>query len=139
MKNNSFCFALALFTLLFGFHFSALAQKRKKKSDFEQEQIDDRISTRMGYEIEPEKRKSKLSKAESEAKGKKPNKIKTKVKPIIPTNEFVEKVTWKRQIAYEEAREDPTYGDPMYFGHKRKPKKRPPGKRKFCKECGMVH
>lgn len=33
----------------------------------------------------------------------------------------------------------PKYSDPMYFGHKRKPKKRPPGKRKFCKECKIVH
>ena len=33
----------------------------------------------------------------------------------------------------------PQYSDPMYFGHKRKPKIRKPGKRKYCKECGMVH
>lgn len=33
----------------------------------------------------------------------------------------------------------PQYSDPSYFGHKRKPKKRSPGKRKFCKECEIVH
>jgi flavin-dependent dehydrogenase len=33
----------------------------------------------------------------------------------------------------------PQYSDPLYFGHKRKPKIRPVGKRKFCKECGIVH
>ena len=33
----------------------------------------------------------------------------------------------------------PQYSDPSYFGHKRRPKKRPPGKRKFCKECEIVH
>ncbi len=33
----------------------------------------------------------------------------------------------------------PQYSDPMYFGHKKKPKKRPVGKRKLCKECGIVH
>lgn len=33
----------------------------------------------------------------------------------------------------------PQYSDPSYFGHKRKPKKRPSGKRKFCKECEMTH
>jgi hypothetical protein len=33
----------------------------------------------------------------------------------------------------------PQYSDPMYFGHKRPPKKRKPGKMKFCKECGMRH
>ncbi|MCB0495022.1 MAG: hypothetical protein KDC79_02710 [Cyclobacteriaceae bacterium] len=35
--------------------------------------------------------------------------------------------------------EKPQYSDPAYFGHKHKPKKRPPGKRKYCDECGMVH
>ena len=33
----------------------------------------------------------------------------------------------------------PQYSDPTYFGHKRKPKIRKVGKRKFCKECGIVH
>ncbi|WP_017731251.1 hypothetical protein [Nafulsella turpanensis] len=35
--------------------------------------------------------------------------------------------------------EKPQYSDFSYFGHKKKPKKRPVGKRKFCKECGIVH
>ncbi|MFA0961432.1 hypothetical protein AB9P05_06475 [Roseivirga sp. BDSF3-8] len=35
--------------------------------------------------------------------------------------------------------EDPQYSDPMYFGHKKPPKKRKPGKRKFCKVCEIVH
>jgi hypothetical protein len=33
----------------------------------------------------------------------------------------------------------PQYSNPMYFGHKRPPKKHKPGKMKFCKECGMRH
>lgn len=33
----------------------------------------------------------------------------------------------------------PQYSDPSYFGHKRPPKKRPPNKMKFCKECGIRH
>lgn len=33
----------------------------------------------------------------------------------------------------------PQYADPTYFGHKRPPKKRPPGKKKFCKKCQMWH
>lgn len=33
----------------------------------------------------------------------------------------------------------PQYSDPSYFGHKRKPKIRKVSKRKFCKECGIVH
>ena len=33
----------------------------------------------------------------------------------------------------------PQYSDPSYFGHKRKPKIRQVGKRKFCTECGITH
>jgi hypothetical protein len=33
----------------------------------------------------------------------------------------------------------PQYSDPSYFGHKRKPKKRPVRRRKLCKECLIVH
>lgn len=35
--------------------------------------------------------------------------------------------------------EKPQYSDPLYFGHKKKPKKRPPGKKKYCHECGIMH
>ena len=35
--------------------------------------------------------------------------------------------------------EKPQYSDPSYFGHKHKPKKHSPGKRRFCKECEIVH
>ena len=33
----------------------------------------------------------------------------------------------------------PQYSEHAYFGHKRLPKKRRLGKRKFCKECEIVH
>ena len=39
----------------------------------------------------------------------------------------------------ERMAETPQYSDPTYFGHKRPPKKRPPGKMKYCKECGLRH
>ena len=42
-----------------------------------------------------------------------------------------------KKIAQEA--EKPQYSDPPYFGHKNKPKKRKPGKKKFCKECQIVH
>ena len=35
--------------------------------------------------------------------------------------------------------EKPQYSNPMYFGHKRMPKKRPAKKMRFCKECGIRH
>ncbi len=45
----------------------------------------------------------------------------------------------KRNQKLAKKLEKPQYSDPSYFGHKRKPKKRPVGKRKYCKECGIVH
>lgn len=39
----------------------------------------------------------------------------------------------------DRAMQKPQYSDPSYFGHKRKPKKRPVGKRKLCQECHVVH
>lgn len=45
----------------------------------------------------------------------------------------------KRHKKIERQMKKPQYSDPSYFGHKRKPKKRAPGKRKFCKECEIMH
>ncbi len=45
----------------------------------------------------------------------------------------------KKYKKIEKMKQKPQYSDPSYFGHKRKPKKRPVGKRKLCKECGIVH
>jgi hypothetical protein len=33
----------------------------------------------------------------------------------------------------------PQYSNPMYFGHKRPPKKHSPKKMKYCRECGIRH
>jgi len=43
-----------------------------------------------------------------------------------------------KKIAAREMKK-PQYSDPSYFGHKKKPKKRPPDKKKYCKECGLYH
>ncbi len=45
----------------------------------------------------------------------------------------------KRREKEAKMAEKPQYSDPSYFGHKKKPKKRAVGKRKHCKECGIVH
>ncbi|EMR02332.1 hypothetical protein [Cesiribacter andamanensis] len=45
----------------------------------------------------------------------------------------------KRREKEAKLAEKPQYSDPSYFGHKKKPKKRAVGKRKLCKECGIVH
>jgi hypothetical protein len=35
--------------------------------------------------------------------------------------------------------EKPQYSDPLYFGHKRPPKKHSARNMRFCKECGIRH
>lgn len=52
--------------------------------------------------------------------------------------ERVEEVAKMRKTNARLAKK-PQYSDPMYFGHKRPPKKNPPHKMKFCKECGIRH
>ncbi|MFY0652753.1 MAG: hypothetical protein JXQ96_11995 [Cyclobacteriaceae bacterium] len=56
-------------------------------------------------------------------------------------NEYEElmKSNAKKYAKMEKDMKKPQYSDPTYFGHKKKPKKRPVGKRKMCKECGIVH
>ncbi|MGK7392585.1 MAG: hypothetical protein ACNS60_19685 [Candidatus Cyclobacteriaceae bacterium M2_1C_046] len=45
----------------------------------------------------------------------------------------------KRNKKMERKMDHPMYSDPSYFGHRKKPKIRPVGKKKFCKECGIKH
>ena len=45
----------------------------------------------------------------------------------------------KRNEKMAKEMKKPQYSDPTYFGHKKKPKKRKAGKKKFCKECQMYH
>jgi hypothetical protein len=49
------------------------------------------------------------------------------------------KANVKKRAKIARKMEKPQYSDPTYFGHKRPPKKRAVGKRKMCKECGIVH
>ena len=61
-----------------------------------------------------------------------------KVKVAGTYNPYVE-ASKKRYRKMRRKMKKPQYSDPMYFGHKKKPKKRKRGKRKLCKECGIVH
>lgn len=45
----------------------------------------------------------------------------------------------KQARRIEKESEKPQNSDPMYFGHKRPPKKRPVNKMKYCKVCGIRH
>jgi len=55
--------------------------------------------------------------------------------------EYHERMKENAKEAKKKAKEmeKPQYSNFRYFGHKKKPKKRPPGKMKFCEECGIKH
>jgi len=57
----------------------------------------------------------------------------------IKEHEALMRANAKAREQREKEMQKPQYSDPTYFGHKRKPKKRPPGKKKLCKECGIKH
>ena len=45
----------------------------------------------------------------------------------------------KQERKTEKEMQKPENSDPLYFGHKHPPKKRPPNKMKYCKICGIRH
>jgi hypothetical protein len=55
--------------------------------------------------------------------------------------EYYQRMADLQKTKQKEARmlAKPQYSDPLYFGHKRPPKKRKASKMKFCKECGIRH
>jgi len=125
MKNLKFNLIIILLILSCSAVLAQSRNKSKKKKSVEY----DRGAT---YEIETSnKNQKRKKKAEYSLAGQYDKKV----------EEFYERMeanTKKHQKMAKEM-EKPQYSDPSYFGHKRKPKKRPPGKKKFCKECGMYH
>ncbi len=64
-----------------------------------------------------------------------------KKKPKSDIEEFRERM---KEVSKQKAKEaklakKPQYSNPLYFGHKKPPKKRPLHKRKLCKTCNIVH
>ena len=85
---------------------------------------------------------------ESDSKAGKKNKKRKKSKDKSLSQEFDKKIeeyeermeaNAKKYKRMSKEMQKPQYSDPGYFGHKKKPKKRKPGKKKFCKECQIVH
>jgi hypothetical protein len=58
-----------------------------------------------------------------------------------PEQEFADRMAEveKARRKNERMMDEPQYSDPMYFGHKKPPKKHKPGKMKYCKVCGIRH
>lgn len=103
----------------------AQSKKEKTKKDKNAREID-RGAT---YEIETTRAKQKKTKYSISKDFDK--KIEEYEKRMVENAKRNEKMA--REM------EKPQYSDPTYFGHKKKPKKRPAGKKKFCKECQMYH
>jgi hypothetical protein len=102
------------------------AQSRMKSNEKERPEYD-RGAT---YEIESSK-KTKKKKAKYSLAGEYDKKV----------EEYHQRMeaNVKKYKKMAKEMEKPQYSDPAYFGHKKKPKKRPNGKKKFCKECGLYH
>lgn len=62
-------------------------------------------------------------------------------KNLSPEAEFAQRMqaVVKARQKQEIKMRKPQYSNPLYFGHKRKPKKHSPKKMKFCNECGIRH
>lgn len=119
-----------------GVAFNANAQKAKKKKANKAEQAE------RSNAFEPYVPEKAMSPAKTTKKNKKRSFRARYNKNLDRKQEEFRERMEANAKEYKKAQrqmEKPQYSDPMYFGHKKKPKKRPPGKRKFCKECGIVH
>ena len=120
------CWLLVIF-LSFAFYKPLLAQAVKNPRYNEREANYDRGAT---YGNLPEKANKKKSKRSSISQ-----QFDQKVQEYYARME----TNAKKYKKMEREMKKPQYSNPAYFGHKHPPKKRPPGKKKYCKVCGMVH
>ena len=88
--------------------------------------------------LQPRSTISDIDVGEAYKKKPKKHRKKHKFKAAAGHNEYAEAMR-KEYKKREKDMEKPQYTNSAYFGHKKKPKKRKRGKRKFCKECGIVH
>jgi len=112
------------FCLTIGLAFSASGQSRKEKKE-------DNYDRGATYEIKTSKKSTKKAKSREDI-------YKSYDRKVIEHEERVE-ANSKRYKKISKEMKKPQFTDPTYFGHKKPPKKRPPGKKKFCKQCQMWH
>jgi hypothetical protein len=117
---------LLLFVILVSSVSVSFAQKRKSKNN-RQKPVPTQPTA-----LDPVQQKQYAPKA-----AKKPSKGATYESEQVYYERMAKLEKTKRKN--EELSQKPQYSDPMYFGHKRPPKKRKPGKMKYCKECGLRH
>lgn len=123
-------FWLLLVFLSFAVFSPLLAQKVKNPRYNQREFSYDRGAT---YDTSPQK--TKKLKKRSKRRASYSEQFDQKVQEYYARME----ANAKKYKKMEREMKKPQYSDPTYFGHKHPPKKRPPGKKKYCKVCGMVH
>jgi hypothetical protein len=121
-----------IFVLLLAGSQVVLAQSKKKKEVAKEESTNGQPSSLAPYN--PEKQKS----AEIEKKKTRKPSRKVTYNARDKFYDRMEAVAKENRKAEKELKK-PQYSDPSYFGHKRPPKRRPAGKLKYCKECGLRH
>jgi hypothetical protein len=67
-----------------------------------------------------------------------PKKVNVKHTPRYEFYARVEKVAKEKQRILRKM-DEPQYTNPLYFGHKRPPKRHEVHKMRYCKECGIRH
>ncbi|MEL7148295.1 MAG: hypothetical protein AAFO69_18115, partial [Bacteroidota bacterium] len=125
MQDRKYCFFGILMMMFFMVSFQSYGQSTRSVEEI-LEQRSAKQSTK--------KKKKKFSLFKK--KGDSPFKTSADMR-----EEYEDRMKANMKKARKEGRmsKKPQYSDPSYFGHKRPPKKRPPGKKKFCKECHIVH
>ncbi len=123
---------IGIFSLLLLFSVSVNAQSKKNKNKKETTQ-QYAPSSRDAWSYDDNVASSKKNKKQGKSKSPK------KQKDLIAEFNQRMKDNVKKYKKRDRQMKKPQYSDPSYFGHKHKPKKRKPGKKKFCKECGLVH
>ena len=123
---------LFIFSALVSFGQSAKKKKQQRpKADERGLPAPTTLDPNVQQTLEPKKQTSKRSKKRKSSKG----------NSYSPEQDHSDKMAAldKERRKVERMADKPQYSDPSYFGHKRPPKKRPPGKMKYCKECGLRH
>ena len=117
-----------LFVILFFCTLSAFGQSKKEEK--EENSFAPAVQEQSATQRKVMKKKGKKS-----ARGVYNRRMDKKIKEFDQRMQANAKERRKKEIKMLK----PQYSDPSYFGHKKKPKKRKAGKRKFCKECGINH
>ncbi|MBS0000595.1 MAG: hypothetical protein KFF73_16565 [Cyclobacteriaceae bacterium] len=120
-----------LFSLLFFFLISGLALAQSDKNPQQTSKGDDYFR---GYDSKDQKADKKLRKSKA-------GKSSVHLYYDRKIEEYHERMK-ENAVRYKKMSKEmkkPRYSDPTYFGHKNSPKKRPPGKKKFCSVCEIVH